>query len=381
MRSLMIILSYWWLNMIKAGKLRLLPTKEQELLFFSFCNISRFAYNESLSFKISMYNDGIFVGVQECIDHIKDLKYSEEYSWIKLAPEAVTKQAIRDMNRSFTLFFKRGNKGFPKYKKKFKTRPSFYQRTDRFYQIDEKHVRITGIKQPVKCIKTQLPNKIVNTRVIYDGKYWFLTYSYYYEAEIVELTDEVLGVDLGVRNMATCSDGRIFKNINKEPRIIKLEKRKKLIQRKIARKYKCNSRKSNNIIKLENDLRTINRKIFNIRNNYLHCMTKELVRNKPKAIVIEDLSVCDMAKTKLLNRYIYDANFSRIRKYLEYKTNEYGIKLVIADRYYPSTKKCSCCGNIIEKMSLDNRIYECKKCGMTMDRDLNASINLKNYYC
>ena len=178
--------------MIKAGKLRLLPTKEQELLFFSFCNISRFAYNESLSFKISMYNDGIFVGVQECIDHIKDLKYSEEYSWIKLAPEAVTKQAIRDMNRSFTLFFKRGNKGFPKYKKKFKTRPSFYQRTDRFYQIDEKHVRITGIKQPVKCIKTQLPNKIVNTRVIYDGKYWFLTYSYYYEAEIVELTDEAV---------------------------------------------------------------------------------------------------------------------------------------------------------------------------------------------
>ena len=208
-----------------------------------------------------------------------------------------------------------------------------------------------------------------------------MTYSYYYETDKIDLTDEVLGVDLGVKNMATCSDGRIFKNINKEPRIFKLEKRKKLIQRKIARKRKYNSNKSNNIIKLENDLKTINRKIFNIRNSYIHCMTKELVRTKPKAIVIEDLSVCDMVKNKILNKYIYEANFNRIRKYLEYKTEEYGIKLVIADRYYPSTRKCSCCGNIVEKMSLDNRIYECKKCGLSMDRDFNASINLKNFYC
>lgn len=367
-----------------ANKIRLYVNKEQERLFWKFSNTARWCWNESLAFRKNRYESmELSTTIQQCIEHIQDLKYSnEEYKWVNEIPEAVTKQAIKDLDKAYKAFFKAG-KGYPKFKKKGKCDISFYQRTDKFRQIDETHVKITGIKTPVKIKKTEIPHKVVNTRVSFDGKYWYLSYAYEVQ-EKESKGDEVVGVDLGVKDFAVTSDGKVYKNINKGRVIKKLEKQKKRLQRQISRKYEMNKKgqkfsKTENIKKLGQRIKLLERRIYNIRNTYIHEVTKDLVRNTPKKIVIEDLNVKGMMKNKQLSRLVQQQCFYKFRQYLTYKCQLNGIKLEIADRYYPSSKICSCCGSVKKQLSLSERTYKCDKCGQEINRDYNASINLSRY--
>lgn len=214
-----------------AQKIRLRPTKAQIEKFLQFSGTARFTYNECLAYRISQYEQGNQTNIQDCIKHIQELKATEEYAWIKETPEAVTKQSIKDLDKAYKNFFKRGNKGFPKFKKKGKCTVGFYQRTDKFKQLDNTHVKITGIKEPIKCSKCQIPTKVVNTRVTFDGKYWYLSYTYEKGIDTSPNTDEIVGIDLGIKALAVCSNGKIYDNINKDKVIKQLEKRKKRLQR------------------------------------------------------------------------------------------------------------------------------------------------------
>lgn len=369
-----------------AKRIRLKPTKEQEEQFFKFSGTARFIYNECLAYRISRYKvNKLNTSVQDCIKHIQKLKATEEYAWIKETPESITRQAIRDLDVAYKNFFKQGNKGFPKFKKKGKCRVSFYQRTDRFRQIDDTHIKITGIETPVKCSKCEIPSKVSNTRVSYDNKYWYLSYTYEKDIDTSTSTDEVVGIDLGIKELAVCSDGSIYSNINKDKVVKQLEKRKKRLQRQVARKYQTNKQgtkfvKTSNIKKLEQQIRLIDRRLKNIRDTHIHNMTKDLVRIKPKAIVMEDLNVSGMMKNKHLSKAIQQQEFRKCRQQIEYKGALNNIEIVIAPRFYPSSKKCSCCGNIKTDLKLKDRIYHCDKCGIKLDRDFNASLNLRNYY-
>ena len=369
--------------MIKSCIVCLKPNKSQEQQFWQFSNTARFVFNECLSYKILKYQEeGVSLRLQDLIEHIQYLKNSEEYAWIKDTPEAVSKQAIKDLETAFLNFNRRGNKGFPKFKSKKKTRASFYQRTDRIRQIDNKHIKITGIKTPVKCSSFILPEKVYNTKVFYDGKYWYLTYSYDIDVTnaAANATGEVIGIDLGIKNLAVCSDGQVYKNINKDNTIKKILKNKKRLQKQLSRKYTLNDNKSKNAIKLEHKLKMLDRRLKNIRNTYIHEVTTDLVRNKPKAIVIEDLSVKDMYNMKTIAEAVQAQQFRKFRNYLEYKTKENGIELLVADRFFPSSKKCSCCGSIKNDLTLKDRVFKCNTCGFVIDRDYNSSINLKEYY-
>lgn len=367
-----------------ANKIRIYPTKEQEKQLFQFAGTSRFAWNESLAYRQDRYdNQKLNTTVQECIEHLQDLKRNNpDYAWLNNIPEAITKQAIKDLDKAYKSFFKSGF-GKPKFKKKGKCNTSFYQRTDNFYQIDAIHIKITGIKTPVKIKKIDIPKKVANTRVSFDGKYWYLSYAY----EIEENTNngiEELGVDLGIKDLAIISDGRKFKNINKTQTIKKLEKQKKRLQRQVSRKYEMNKQskkfiKTENIKKLEQKIRMIDRRLANIRNTYIHEVTKDLVRTTPKKIVIEDLNVKGMMRNKHLSKAVANQCFNKFRQYLTYKCQMNGIELVIADRWFPSSKKCSCCGNIKKDLKLKDRTYVCVACGLKIDRDFNASINLSKY--
>ena len=368
-----------------AQKIRLKPTKSQIEKFLQFSGTARFTYNECLAYKISQYKKGSQTTVQDCIKHIQELKATEEYSWIKETPEAITRQAIRDLDKAYKNFFKRGNKGFPKFKRKDKCTVGFYQRTDNFRHIDSTHIKITGIKEPVKCSKCIIPNKVVNTRVSFDGKYWYLSYTYEKDIDTNPNTEEIIGVDLGIKDLAVCSNGKTYRNINKDRIIKQLEKRKKRLQRQVAKKYQLNKQgnkfvKTENIKKLEQKIRLLDRRLTNIRNTYIHTMTKELVRTKPKAIVIEDLNVSGMMKNRHLSKAIQQQEFRKCRTQLEYKCKLKNIELVVADRYFPSSKRCSCCGAIKKDLKLKDRIYHCNECGIELDRDFNASKNLKQYY-
>ncbi len=221
------------------------------------------------------------------------------------------------------------------------------------------------------------------TRVSFDGKYWYLSYTYEVQGQVTNGTG-TMGVDLGIKDLAIVSNSDVYKNINKTNTIKKLEKQKKRMQRQVSRKYEMNKQgkeyvKTGNIKKLEQRIRLLDTRLANIRNTYIHKVTKGLVRTTPKKMVIEGLNVKGMIKNKHLSKAVSNQCFNKFRQYLTYKCQLYGIKLEIADKFYPSSKMCSCCVNITKRLSLSERVYKCNRCGLEIDRDYNASINLSRY--
>ena len=233
--------------------------------------------------------------------------------------------------------------------------------------------------------KEQLPVgvKYSNPRISYDNKYWYISVGVEQEEMKEDLTDLSFGVDLGLKDLAICSNGTVYKNINKTYAVRKKEKRLKKLQRQVSRKYEQNKKgkeyvKTRNIIKLENQIQQVHRRLANIRNNYLHQTTTSIVKTKPYRVVIEDLNVKGMMKNKHLSDAIRKQGFYEFRRQLEYKCKFRGIEFVVADRFYPSSKTCSQCGEINKELKLKDRVYSCS-CGLSIDRDLNASINLSRY--
>jgi putative transposase len=214
-----------------------------------------------------------------------------------------------------------------------------------------------------------------------------LTFCIECDKQAVELNDYNMGIDLGVKELATVAYGDkslVFHNINKSHRVRIIERNIKLLQRKIARKYRqnkqCNANnKTRNIEKCEEKLRRLFARLSNIRLNYTHQTTHALVTLLPKRVVMEDINVCGLMKNRHLSKAIYTQCFYKFIKQMRYKCEWNGIEFVQADRFYPSSKTCSCCGNVKSDLKLDNRTYVCSNCGSTIDRDLNAAINLMRY--
>ena len=196
-------------------------------------------------------------------------------------------------------------------------------------------------------------------------------------------SNEGIGIDLGIKDLAICSDRNTYKNINKTQRVKKLEKRKRRLQRSISRRYEKNKKgvsycKTSNIIKREKELLKVTKRLTNIRKNYLHQTTSEIINRKPRFICMEDLNVGGMMKNRHLSKAVQQQGFYEFRRQIEYKSEWNNIPVVIADRFFPSSKLCSCCGNIKKDLKLSDRIYKCE-CGNVIDRDFQASLNLKMY--
>ena len=343
---------------------------------------ARFIYNWTLNKQEENYrNGGKFISDNVLRKEITQLKKTE-LSWLNEVSNNVPKQAIKDACNSYKRFFK-GLSGKPKFKSRKRSKKSFYHDNVKLKVKDNKLVKI----EMIGWIKTneQLPIgvKYSNPRISYDNKYWYLSVGIEQEEVQEELTNVSLGIDLGLKNLATCSDGTIYKNINKTYVVRKTEKKLKRLQRQVSRKYEKNKKgkeyvKTKNIIKLEKQIQQTHRRLANIRNNYLHQTTTSIVKTKPYRIVIEDLTISNMMKNKHLSDAIRKQGFYEFRRQLEYKCNFRGIELVIADRFYPSSKICSQCGKIKKDLKLSDRVYKCS-CGLVIDRDLNASINLSKY--
>lgn len=373
--------------MIVARKVRLKPTKLQCDWLRGYCGVSRFIYNYSLGLKKDAYEeDGSNLGQKDLMRYITDMKYTAEYSWLQDYNSETIKQAVKDMLRAYSDFFKRGNKGFPKFKKKGKCKESFYVRYDKIYSKDETHIKFPNLKEPIKvsekCIIVR--GSILNPRVSFDGKYWYLTFSYKFEPLQENLTNEVVGIDLGVKELAVCSSGVRYRNINKTRVVINLERRKSRLQRKISRAYEKNKQgsnfiKTNNIKKYERQLKLICRRLSNIRKTYIHTVTMQIVKTKPSCIVMEDLGISGMMRNKHLSKQIQDQLWYFFRQCMKYKCEAYGgIRFKLASRNYPSSKKCSKCGRVKKFLSLSERVFHCDFCGFMVDRDLNASFNLRD---
>ena len=372
--------------MILAKKVRIYPTKEQEQKLWQSVGTARFIYNYTLAKQEENYkNGGKFISDGIIRKELTQLKKSE-LIWLNEVSNNVTKQAVKDACNAYKRFFK-GLAKKPKFKIRKKSKPSFYNDTSKL-KVKEKKVLI----EKVGWIKTneQIPIdvKYNNPRVTYDNKYWYISVGVEVDKKQEELTDISLGIDLGLKDLAVCSDGKVFKNINKTKEVKNLEKRLKQKQRQISRKYEinkikkggsCQFIKTKNIEKLENTTKLMHRKLTNIRDNYIHQVTTSIVKTKPYRIVIEDLNVSGMIKNKHLSDSVRKQCFNNFRQYITSKAELYGIGLVIADRFYPSSKTCSECGSIKKDLKLKDRVYRCPHCGVVIDRDYNASLNLSMY--
>ena len=220
--------------------------------------------------------------------------------------------------------------------------------------------------------------------VSFDGKYWYLSYTEDVNTNVTNLPDytDGVGIDLGIKTLATVSDGTTVPNIRKFRRVRILNKRLKRLQRKVSRKYlinKCNKHnKTRNIIKLERQIKLIHRSIKNIRINHIRKFVSDLVKKQPQYIAIEDLNIKGMMKNKHIAKDVANCSFYSIRVHLIRKASERHISIRLVDRFYPSSKTCSNCGRYKENLNLNQRVYHCDNCQNTLDRDFNASINLAN---
>lgn len=382
--------------MMKTIKVMLLPNNKQRTKLFECAGTARFAYNWALGYEKQNHEAGNpFLSHYELRRIFTELKSQSEYSWLNDYSNNITKQAVKDACRAYQNFF-RGVAGFPKFKRRRKSRPAFYADTSKI-SFTSTHVKLEKLttsrkknKRKFNLVKLAEPDRIPidakysNPRITFDGLNWWISVGIECEESREKPTNQGIGIDIGIKNLAICSDTNIYPNMNKTAKVRKLKKKKRRLQRKVSKKYAKNKKgerycKTRNIGKSERKLLKVNRRLTNIRHSYLHFVTSEIVSRKPKFIVLEDLNVTGMMKNRHLSRAVQEQCFHEFYRQIEYKCRWHNIELVTADRYYPSSKLCSCCGNIKKDLKLSDRLYHCSVCGFTIDRDFQASVNLMNY--
>ena len=350
--------------MMKSYKVKLIPNNKQTTRLFQFAGTARFAYNWALNKEITAYKNGEkFISPNDLRKEFTLLRNSTEYSWLKTISNNVTKQAIRDLGIAYNKFFKGESKRL-RFKSKRRGDFNFYQDPCKI-QITATHVKLELIatskrknRQRLNWIRLaeveRIPvgAKYENPRISCDGLNWWLSVAVEYEIEKhTENFCEPIGIDLGIKNLAVCSDGTIYPNINRTKEIRRLKKKQRRLQRSISRKYLKNKKgesycKTHNIIKSEKLLLKVHHRLKNIRQNYRHQITTEIISRKPRLIVLEDLNVKGMMSNRHLSKAVQEQGFFEFRRQIEYKSEWSGIKILIADRYYPSSKLCICCGRI-----------------------------------
>ena len=403
---------------MRSQKIRLKLTKEQESLAWWYSKVSRNFWNLLVDID-KRNNKGEFDDIlsnngnqtYHSNFHNREIYSLNQSDYLNLAKVVVTKNCEENEekwswyyqpNQSFIYAFlsrelvkiRKQNKGKLNFRSVDKNQPNFNVRCD--VSADGKRPSRIYLKENGKL---QIPtignvsfgsarsgfdlscNKQV-ANISFDGKYWYLSYTEDVETKVQNLPDytDGIGIDLGIKTLATVSDGTIVPNIKAFRRVRILNKRLKRLQRKVSRKYlinKCNKHnKTKNIIKLERRIKMIHRSLKNIRINHIRKFVSELVKKQPQYIAIEDLNVKGMMRNKHLAKDIANCSFYTIKEHIIRKAKERNIVVRLVDRFYPSSKTCSNCGSYKKNLKLSQRVYHCDNCQEEIDRDFNASLNI-----
>ncbi|HFD0308887.1 TPA: RNA-guided endonuclease InsQ/TnpB family protein [Clostridium perfringens] len=380
--------------MKRAYKIEINPTDEQKCKIHRTIGVSRFVYNFYIARNKEVYEkEGKFVSGMDFSKWLNNeyIPNNQEMKWIKEVSSKATKQAIMNADKAFRDFFKK-SKGFPRFKKKKNQDVKAYfpknNKTD--WTLERHRVKIPTLGWVRLKEFGYIPvNSIVKSGTISQksDRYYVSILVEEDDKKVYKSTNEGLGIDLGVKEFAVCSDGIKFKNINKTSTVKKVEKKLKREQRKLSRKYESlKIRNKNikegratgqNIQKQVIKVQKLHQRLINIRTDYINKTVFSIIKQKPSYITIEDLNIKGMMKNKHLSKAIASQKFFEFKTKLTVKCKENNIELRIVDRFYPSSKTCSQCGKVKRDLKLSDRIYKCD-CGLTIDRDLNASINLKN---
>ena len=377
--------------MYKAIKIELKLTNEQKIQVNKTIGTERFIYNEYIKYNQEQYELGNkFVSAFDFSKYINNvyLPNNPDKKWIKDVSSKSVSQAMIYGEKAFKNFFK-GLSSFPVFKKKGKNELGAYfvknNKTD--FEFYRHKIKIPTLK----FVRVKEYGYIPKNANIKSGTITKIADRYFLSL-VIEVDDIVktentstkgLGIDLGIKDTAICSDGRIFKNINKTKKVKKIEKKLKREQRKMSRSVeysksnKIKLRELKNFSKKKLKVQRLFYRLNCIRDDYNNKMVNEITRTKLKYITIENLKVSNMMKNRHLSKAIQEQNFYAIRTKLINKCKERNIELRLVDTFYPSSKTCSCCGEIKKDLKLNNRIYKCSNCGLEIDRDYNASINLE----
>jgi len=403
---------------MRSQKIRLKLTKKQERLAWWYSKVSRNFWNLLVDID-KRNNKGEF---DEILNKNGNKTYYSKFydreiyklnqsDYLKLAKAVVAKNYEEDKelwswyyqpNQSFIYSFlsrelveiKKQNKGRLNFRSIDKIQPNFNVRCDvssdkkrpsRIYLKNSGELQIptigdVGYGSVREDFNLSCKKQVAN--ISFDGKYWYLSYTEDVEPQIEDLPEftDGLGIDLGIKTLATVSDGTVVPNIKTFRRVRILNKRLKRLQRKISRKYcinNCNKHnKTRNIMKLERQIKLIHRSLRNIRINHIRKFVSELVKKQPEYIAIEDLNVKGMMRNKHLAKDIANCSFYAIREQLIRKAKERLIAIRLVERFYPSSKTCSACGHYKKDLKLHQRVYHCNSCQEKIDRDFNASLNL-----
>ena len=404
--------------MMRSQKIRLKLTKEQEQLCWWYSKVSRNFWNLLVDID-KRNNKGEFDEILKengnntyfSKFHNRDVYRVNQSDYLNLAKIVVAKNSEENSenwswyyqsNQSFIYAFiskelvtiRRQNKGKLNFRNIDEIQPNFNvmcsvssnkKRPSRIYLKDNGKLQIptignVGFGSVRKGFDLSCKKQVAN--ISFDGKYWYLSYTEDVETLVTNLPDytDGIGIDLGIKTLATVSDRTNVPNIKTFRRVRILNKRLKRLQRKVSRKYlinKCNKHnKTKNIIKLERQIKLIHRSLRNIRINHIRKFVSELVKKQPQYIAIEDLNVKGMMKNKYLAKDISNCSFYTIREHLIRKAKERNIAVRLVDRFYPSSKTCSNCGSYKKDLKLSQRVYHCNSCQEKIDRDFNASLNI-----
>lgn len=377
--------------MIVSYKTEINPTQEQIQKINQTIGTCRYIYNFYLFIQKERYEHR--ERFQSAMDFSKWLNNDylpqhEELSWIKEVSSKSIKQSITNAYSAYQKFFKKQSK-FPKYKKKGKSDVKMY-----FVKTDAKaiiHCERHRIKVPTLgwvrlkekgYIPTTKSGLVIRSGTISEktGRYYVSVLVDVPQKEIERPTNQGIGIDLGIKDLAICSDKQVFPNINKSKELKRLEKKLKREQRSLSRMYENNKKGEStqkNIQKQKRKVQRVYHKLYNIRTDYINKTIAKIVKTKPSYITIEDLNISGMMKNRHLSKAISQQKLYEFRTKLINKCHQNNIELRIVDRWFPSSKICNCCGKIKKDLKLSDRTYICD-CGYVADRDYNASLNLRD---
>lgn len=375
---------------IKSMIIRLFPTKEQEIKMWQHIDASRYIWNYMLALQEERYKKGEkHLSAYGMNYLITPLKKEEDKLWLNNVSTVTLQRSCADLAKAYDSFFKK-IKGHPKFKSHKRDRDSF-PLSDGLGKVwfSEKLVNVPKIgKVKYKTNYNVLQGnkqKFFNPRIKYtsNGK-WILTLGIECENQVSVLTNELMGIDLGIKELAVVSYGDEcykFPNKNKSKKVQNKRNKLKHLQRNLMRKYRINSsyKETNQIKKLKKQVSRLYYHISNIQKDYIHQITHSLIKMKPKRVIMEDLNIKGMMKNHNLARAIQEQRLYEFIRQMKYKCEWAGIDFIQADRFFPSSKTCSYCGAYKKDLKLSDRIFECPECGNKIDRDYNAAINLMKY--
>ena len=377
-------------KLLKSFKTEINPTDEQKVRINKTIGTCRYIYNFYLGYNKELHDKGEKFMTGKSFSVWLNNEYipnNPDKVWIKEVSSKAVKKSIEDGCTAFIRFFKHQS-AFPNFKKKGKSDVKMYfvKNHPKDLTCERHRIKIptlgwVRIKEKGYIPTTKDGRKITSgTPFLKAGRYYVSVLVEIPDINIANNSNDGIGIDLRLKDLAVVSDGKIYKNINKSARVKKLEKKLRREQRCLSRKYenlKKGESTQKNIQKQKLKVQKLYHKIDNIRTDYINKTIAEIVKTKPSYITIEDLNVSGMMKNRHLSKAVASQKFYEFRAKLKAKCDANGIELRVVDRWYPSSKMCHCCGAIKKDLKLSDRIYRCD-CGYVEDRDFKASLNLRD---